>query len=45
MNLELRAIDDTNKEAVELLEVSDSQKQYSFPFVYCLQLQVAQMQI
>ena len=28
MNLELRAIDDTNKEAVELLEVSDSQKQY-----------------
>ena len=28
MNLELRAIDDTNKSAVELLEVSDSQKQY-----------------
>ena len=28
MNLELRSIDDTNKEAVELLEVSDSQKQY-----------------
>lgn len=28
MHLELRAIDDTNKEAVELLEVSDSQKQY-----------------
>ena len=28
MKLELRTIDDTNKEAVELLEVSDSQKQY-----------------
>lgn len=28
MNLELRAVDDTNKEAVVLLEVSDSQKQY-----------------
>ncbi len=28
MNLELRTIDDTNKDAVELLEVSDSQKQY-----------------
>ena len=38
MKLELRTIDDTNKGVVELLEVSDSQKQYSFPFVYCLQL-------
>ena len=28
MNLELRIIDDTNKAAVELLEVSESQKQY-----------------
>lgn len=28
MNLELRTIDDTNKDAVELLEVSDDQKQY-----------------
>ena len=28
MNIELRTIDDTNKDAVELLEVSDSQKQY-----------------
>ena len=28
MNLELRTIDDTNKDAVELLEVSDNQKQY-----------------
>ena len=28
MNLELRIIDDTNKNAVELLEVLDSQKQY-----------------
>ena len=28
MNLELRTIDDTNKDAVELLEVSDSQRQY-----------------
>ena len=28
MKLECRSIDDTNKDAVELLEVSDSQKQY-----------------
>ena len=28
MNLELRIIDETNKAAVELLEVSESQKQY-----------------
>ena len=28
MQLELRIIDDTNKDAVELLEVSDDQKQY-----------------
>ena len=28
MNIELRTIDDTNKNAVELLEVLDSQKQY-----------------
>ena len=28
MNLELRIIDDTNKNAVELLEVLDDQKQY-----------------
>ena len=28
MDIELRTIDDTNKEAVELLEVSDNQKQY-----------------
>ena len=28
MNLELRIIHETNKDAVELLEVSDSQKQY-----------------
>ena len=28
MNLEIRIIDETNKDAVELLEVSDSQKQY-----------------
>ena len=28
MNLELRAIDDTNRTAVALLEVTDSQKQY-----------------
>ena len=28
MNLELRTIDDTNQNAVELLEVLDSQKQY-----------------
>ena len=28
MNLELRAIDDTNQNAVELLEVPDRQKQY-----------------
>ena len=28
MNLELRAIDDANQNAVELLEVSDRQKQY-----------------
>ena len=28
MKLELRTIDETNKEAAELLEVSDSQKQY-----------------
>ena len=28
MNLELRIIDETNKDAVELLEVSDHQKQY-----------------
>lgn len=28
MNLELRTIDDTNRDAVELLEVSDDQKQY-----------------
>ena len=28
MNLELRTIDNTNKSAVELLEVSDHQKQY-----------------
>ena len=28
MQLELRTIDDTNKDAVELLEVSDDQKQY-----------------
>ena len=28
MNLELRTIDDTNKDAVEQLEVSDDQKQY-----------------
>ena len=28
MNLELRAIDDANKDAVESLEVADSQKQY-----------------
>ena len=28
MNLELRIVDDTNKDAVELLEVADGQKQY-----------------
>ena len=28
MYIELRTVDDTNKEAVELLEVSDNQKQY-----------------
>ena len=28
MNLELRSIDDTNRNAVESLEVSDHQKQY-----------------
>lgn len=37
MNLELRAIDDTNKEAVELLEVSDSQKQYIASNKYSLE--------
>ena len=31
MNLELRTIDDTNKDAVESLEVADSQKQYIAP--------------
>ena len=31
MNLELRIIDETNKNAVELLEVSDHQKQYIAP--------------
>ena len=37
MNLELRAIDDTNKNAVELLEVLDSQKQYIASNKYSLE--------
>ena len=37
MNLELRTIDDTNKDAVELLEVSDSQKQYIASNKYSLE--------
>ncbi|MEE1100280.1 MAG: GNAT family N-acetyltransferase, partial [Agathobacter sp.] len=37
MNLELRIIDDTNKNAVELLEVLDSQKQYIASNKYSLE--------
>ena len=37
MNLELRTIDDTNKNAVELLEVLDSQKQYIASNKYSLE--------
>ena len=37
MNLELRTIDETNKATVELLEVSDSQKQYIASNKYSLE--------